>query len=343
VYVSTLFIRILLTELERRAWSGTPLLDEGLINPVVLRDPRATITTEAWARLLLRALELTRDPALGIGMGASVSPSRLQTVGSLIGSCGTLRESIAVSQRYQLLLSANTVWELEEQGDVARLYCNDAIEDSVARRTSLEATLVLTYRIGKELVAVGSDEVWFQHEAPSYASQYSRAFTCPVYFGRPRNALVFSRSLLDQRLPHGDQAVHTLLRRHAETLLDERAAQSLSARVRALLRCEDKLANITAVFVAKRLSMTVRTLRRALFSERTRLTDLLNEAQVRIAKKALSAQGVVIKEVAHELGFSDASAFHRAFKRWTGLTPTQFMRNGELRPQRRRGEQELLH
>jgi AraC-like DNA-binding protein len=330
VYVSTLFARILLTELRRRAWSAAPLINEGLLDEAALSDPGGTISAEAWGRLLVRAIEITRDPSFGLAFGQCASPSMLHTLGPLIGACRTLRESISAVQRYQPLVSANTVWELEEQGDTARLSCIDALEDPLARRTSVEATLVFSYGIGRELVAVGSDEVWFQHDAPDYAQRYSRVLPCPVRFGRPKNALVFARRLLDLRLPHGDYALREVLETHATALLDERGCQGISARVRAVLRTETELRHVSGSYIASRLNTKARTLRRALAAERVTLSSLMMEAQLGIAKKALSARALTIKELAHALGYSEASAFHRAVKRWTGMTPLEFMKHQEL-------------
>ncbi|HEX6244617.1 MAG TPA: AraC family transcriptional regulator [Polyangiales bacterium] len=329
MYVSTLFVRILLTELRRRAWAGTQLIEEGLIDPEMLSARQDTISPDLWSKLLLRVVEMTRDPGFGLSFGQSASPSMLHTLGPLIGACSTLRESIAAVQRYQPLLSANTTWALEEHRDVARLYCRDALEDPSARRTSVEATLAFAYGIGRELVAVGSDEVWFEHAAPDYAQRYGRAFRCPVRFGQPRNALVFSRRLLDLRLPHGDLALREVLEAHAAALLDERGGQRMSSRVRALLRAEANLCHVSGSYVAARLKTKTRTLRRLLAAEQMTLSGLVTEAQADIAKRALSAKAVSIKEVAHDLGYSEASAFHRAFKRWTGMTPVEFVRDQE--------------
>jgi AraC-like DNA-binding protein len=329
VNVSILFVRMLLSNLRERNLPDAALLSGTSIDEATLSNLRATIPTERWVSLILRALELTGDPALGIALGES-SPSMLQLVGQLIASCRTLRESLTVMQRYHTLLSNNTTYQLEERGEAAFLYCDDGISHPVAARTSLEATLGLAYSIGRRLVAVGSDEVWFQHAEPAYAKQYARVFACPVRFGQPRNALVFARSLLDITQPHGDDAVHEVLLASADALLRERESESFTERVRAMLRYENDIAHMNVRFVADRLHMKVRALRRRLTSEQSSITELLDEARLRIAQRELSMPGASIKEVAHRLGFSEASAFHRAFKRLSGQAPAQFIKEQSL-------------
>jgi AraC-like DNA-binding protein len=327
VNISILFVRLLLTELRQRDITDAAALADSRIDAAMLANLRATVTNDEWVKLLLRALDLTGDPALGIALGETFSPSMLQVVGQLLASCRTLREAIAAFMHYQELLSSNTRnWELQELGDSAYLYCGDNSKHPVAKRVSLEGKVGLAYQVGRALIAQGANEVWFEHEAPPYAQQYARVFACPVRFSQPRNALVFARQLLDTPQPHADETLNRVLSVSAETLLRGRAARSITERVRALLRYEQDVARMTPEYVAGQLNMKVRSLRRRLGAEHSSLTDLLDEARLRVAERALVKPGASIKEVAHELGFSEASAFHRAFKRWSGRTPAQFMK-----------------
>lgn len=328
MYVSIIFVRMLLSTLRLRDIPDAALLSGTTIDEATLADLRATIPAKDWVSLILHALELTGDPALGIALGES-SPSMLQVVGQLMASCRTLRESLAAMQQYHALLSNNTTWQLEEEGETAFLFCEDAINHPVAARVSVEATVALAYRIGELLVAVGADEVWFQHPEPAYVSQYARVFSCPVRFSQPRNGLVFSRPLLDVTQPHGDEAMHELLSASAEALLRERESPSFTEKVRSVLRYENDIGHVNVRDIADRMHMKVRALRRRLMAEQTSITQLLDEARLRIAKRELERPGASIKEVAHSLGFSEASAFHRAFKRLSGQAPAAYIKEQE--------------
>jgi AraC-like DNA-binding protein len=329
VYVSILFVRMLLSELRLRNLPESALLAGSNIDAATLSNLRATISTEQWVSLLLRAIELTGDPALGIAMGETWSQSMLQVVGQLIVSCRTMRDALAVFERYHPLLGNNSTWRLEEQGETAWLYCDQAIEHPVAARIGIEAVLTLTYRIGRGFVGestMGAQEVWFRHGEPPYVKQYERVFECPLRFGQERNALVFSRHVLDVVQPHGDDTMREVLSTSADALLRERDSESVAERVRALLRYEQDIERMNVRYIAGRLNMNVRALRRRLGAEQCPLSNLLDEARLRVAQRELARPGASIKEVAHGLGFSEASAFHRAFKRWSGQTPAQFMK-----------------
>lgn len=329
MYVSILLVRVLLSELLRRNISERQLLEGTSIDAASLSNMRATIDLTQWGALLVRAVELTRDPAIGLALGEHWTPSMLQVVGQLISSCRTMRDALTVFERYRPLLGNNSKWTLAEEGDRAYLYVDPELEHPVATRIGFEAVMTLTYRIGRSLFRSddeANDEVWFQHEAPSYAAQYARVFACKVRFGQPRNAFVFSRATLDIAQPHGDDTVHQVLRSSADVLLRERESESVAERVRAILRYEADVARVDVRRIATQLGMNVRALRRRLGAEQAPLSSLLDEARLRVARTELRKPGASIKEVAHGLGFSEASAFHRAFKRWSGQTPAQYVK-----------------
>lgn len=318
----------------RRNIAERQLLEGSSVDPAALANMRATIDIEEWGTLLMRAVELTRDPAIGLAVGEHWSPSMLQVVGQLISSCRTMRDALAVFDRYRPLLGNNAKWTLAEQGDRAYLYLDPEVTHPVASRIGLEAVMTLTYRIGRDLFPASDDaqeEVWFRHEAPAYVAQYSRVFPCKVRFGQPRNAFVFARDKLDIAQPHSDDTVHQVLRSNAEVLLRERESESVAERVRAILRYEPDVAHVDVRRIATQLGMNVRALRRRLGAEHAPLSNLLDEARLRVARTELRKPGASIKEVAHGLGFSEASAFHRAFKRWSGQTPAQYVKQAVTR------------
>ena len=329
MYVSILFVRMILSELRRRGIEDQVLLQGSSIDAATLANLRATISLEDYAALLMRAVEITGDQALGLSMGEHWSESMLQVVGQLLVACRTMRDAFTMFARYMPLIANNVQCSLEEQGDRAYLFFDSAVEHPVASRIGFEAMLGFTYRFGRRFARTGeetADEVWFRYPAPPYAEKYRRLFNCTVRFDQPRYAFVFAREYLDMPQVHGDETVREVLQTSAELLLRERESESVAERVRGILRYEEDLVGVDARRIANQLGMNVRALRRRLGSEGAPLGSLRDEARLRIARRELSKPGASIKEVAHGLGFSEASAFHRAFKRWSGQTPAQFIK-----------------
>lgn len=320
---------MVLSELRRRGFADEALLSGSSIDAALLGNLRATITLEEYGALLMRAVEITGDPALGLSMGEHWSESMLQVVGQLVVACRTMRDAFNMFARYKPLVGNNVAWSLEEQGDRAYLFFDPAQEHPVASRIGFEAMLGFTYRFGRRFARTGletADEVWFRYPAPSYAEQYKRLFNCAVRFDQPRYAFVFAREYLDLPQLHGDDTVREVLQSSAEVLLRERESESVAERVRGILRYEEDLVGVDVRRIAGQLGLNVRALRRRLGAEGAPLGSLLDEARLRIARRELAKPGASIKEVAHGLGFSEASAFHRAFKRWSGQTPAQFIK-----------------
>ncbi len=115
---------------------------------------------------------------------------------------------------------------------------------------------------------------------------------------------------------------HIMTKAAMETPITQQATAALTK----LLRQGDP----TLVAVAKHLQMTPRTLQRRLADEGQSFKSLLDDFRYQLALQLLDAGDLTIQEIAHQLGFSETSAFHRAFRRWTGSTPVQF--RGRQRP-----------
>jgi AraC-like DNA-binding protein len=146
-----------------------------------------------------------------------------------------------------------------------------------------------------------------------------------VRFGAPRNELVFARSLLDVPQPFTDEPLWRLLKGRAEEMLvQEQAREHLHERVKQVLHHEADLSSVHPVGIARRLGMSPRSLRRRLSDEGHSLSALVDEVRREVALSELGNPEMPIKRIADRVGFSEVSAFHRAFKRWTGLTPARY-------------------
>jgi AraC-like DNA-binding protein len=325
--ISVIFARGLIAEIENRGLDPQELLERSNIDGTRLTDLRETLSIEEADLLTRNAMAMTDDPGLGLTIGANAPENMLQVCGHLMLAQSTIREAFAALRRYSSLLAEGPTWNLIERAEVAMFTFEPAVQLGDSTRYGVDYTLAMTTRVGQHFSPHGSSlkEVHVQHAAPIYASRYQEVFMCPVRFEMPTNALVFPREYIDRPQPHADDTVRTVLRETAERLLQERASsRSVAQRVRTLLRYERDLSGVNVDRIARHVGLSARALRRRLGSEGAPLSTLVDEARCRVACHELRRPDNTIKATAELLGFSEPSAFHRAFKRWTGRTPAEY-------------------
>jgi AraC-like DNA-binding protein len=326
MYVSVAILRSFTEALTQLGISWQRTCFEAELDPARLGDSTAMVSVGEYARFLQVALRLAEDPAFALGVGERAQTGALHTVGYLLLNCRTMRDAIAQFVHFARLIYEDARWELRESDDRATFaYDNPALDDDIA---ALDAEFCLAFIVGVGRHFVGREvaprEVRFCHPAPGHLRAYERVFRCPVTFDQPRNEIVFKRSLLDIPQLHRDETVAQLLRRHAETLLAERGTEALlKQRIIDLVKYQPDVDSLDTDSVARRLGLGPRTLRRRLASLNVSLLALIEEARCELAREALAA-ATPIKEIADRLGYSEQSAFQRAFKRWTGMTPGQY-------------------
>jgi len=303
-------------------------LDEGALN-----DPDARVPMHVAIALLARAAEQAGDPNVGLHLAQHADLSTFDVHFYAMASSPTLGAAYALLSRYQRLIHDTSRVELEREGDRAVLR-HRLPGNRPAPRQSAEFIVAAWVRGGR--VITGMDwaplEVRFAHPPPTDYSEHARFFRADVLFETGANALVLPAALLDTRCTRADPALADVLERYAADRL-ERAPRtsSIADRVSHALADDLRGGEPTAAGLAARLKMSVRTLNRLLAGEGTSYRELLDARRRDAATRYLSGNHVSIAEVVFLLGFSEASSFHRAFKRWTGQTPGEFRRRQHAR------------
>jgi AraC-like DNA-binding protein len=322
-------VRALLGSVARHGVDPGLVLAEAHVDSSLIADGRARLPLRDWQRLVQRAIALTHNTGLGLVIGGAVPDHVFQIVSQLAVSCGTLREAMNAFQRYRSLVGNTVHFDLVEEGELAYFTCSPLVPFPEAPCFEAEMVLGLIYRTARRFATLDEDdaqEIWMTHPAPIHAARYAEVFRCPVRFDRPKNAILFERRFLDRRQPYADARANEILKESAERLLAEQAAPSLPDRVRALLRYETNLCQVDARRMARMLRLHPRTFKRRLIQAKAPWSELLDETRRQLACDELSRSGASLRAVSERLGFSDQSAFNRAFKRWTGQTPAQYNR-----------------
>ncbi len=299
-------------------------------DPAVLEDPDSRMPFAQLVALYEKAAELTGDANFGLHIGESVDLSAFDVVGYCALNSSTLGAAFARVARYHSIWTDGALFTLETDRETSAVVYSYVETSLPATRQDTEMTLATVTTLCRRIATPDfhPTTVEFQHAAPVDLSDHQRLFDCPVKFNSPANRLSFPSSFLSLPIARADASLCALLDRHAEELLVKYPPRdSLIEQVRNLIAEEFRGGEASLERVADRLGLTPRTLQRKLQELGTSYNDVLDQLRRQLAIRYLREPRMAICEVAYLLGFSESSSFHRAFKRWTGLTPKDFRSN----------------
>jgi AraC-like DNA-binding protein len=302
------------------------------IEPSLLAHPDTRLPHRRVMELIEAWVATSQDPAIGLRAGLNVEPGELEAMEYAARSCATFREGILCSARYMHLLNEAAEVTLVESGDVAlwRFRVTDGVRQP---RAANDFVLACAAKFSRRyaLVAEPPLEVHLMHDAPADVSAYGK-FRSTLRFGMPHNGFVFRRSFLDRPMVRANDGLREGFETYARQLSDRIApgggglgarAQRTSDRAREVVVDQLRRGEMCMESVASTLAMSIPTLRRRLEEEGTTFSDLVDAIRQDLAEQLLRDPRRTVSEIAFLLGFSHAPAFHKAFRRWTGSTPSE--------------------
>jgi AraC-like DNA-binding protein len=291
-----------------------------------LDDPTARLPHALVAQLLLDFIEITEDASVPLRAAMKLQHGDYELLEYLCGTTASLGESIACLGRYYPLLIAAEK-ELHVLGDRAEarfriapgLEAPEAMHEFGVASNLAMTTLHLSLENAQLPI-----EICFAHDPPAHAGALTQVFPCPVRFGCEHNAIVFPAAMLAHPMRSADPQLHAVLTRLADIELAALSDQSaFPAKVREAIEAElPRGAALEAV--AERLHLSPSAVRSRLRQHGTSYSAMLDRLRRDLAKRALRQSHLSFAEVAHQLGFAHPPAFHRAFRRWFGVTPSAY-------------------
>lgn len=277
------------------------------------------------------------DPSAPLRAGLKLQLGDYELLEYLCGTCATLGESIACLGRYYpLLISAEHDLVVEGDRAEARFRITPGLEapDSI-HEFAIASNLVMT---ALHLQLDGAQmpiEVCFAHAAPAHADLFPQIFPAPVRFGCEHNAIVFGTGMLAHPMRTADALLHSVLTRLADQELAALSDRNpFCATVREMIESElERGAPLDAV--AERLHISASALRSRLRQHGTSYSALFDRLRREHARRALRQTHLSFAEIAHKLGFAHPPAFHRAVRRWFGVTPSAYRESTHLHPSTR--------
>ena len=317
--------------LGRRGLATDTVCQAAQIDPAWVDDPNSRVPARAMERLWATAERLTGDADLGLHSAETYNPGALSIVGYVILSCRTAEDALERLARYAPLLNDGLHVRVEhEPGTTTCRFGAAAGVDSFLRRAPRQAVETLAAGIVLTLGRLATRPpapvaVTFQHSAPASVAEHLRLLGPGVRFDQPENTVVYPTSALMAGMLSADPALLEVFEADARRRLDQlKSHGAVSVRVQLIVgaRLKGEVPSLAAI--ASELAMSERSIQRSLSEESTSYREIVDEVRKGLALSHLSRPGATAADVAFLLGFSEPSAFTRAFRRWTGGPPSQF-------------------
>ena len=272
-------------------------------------------------------LDKILEPGFSVRIGQQMKIDDYGVLGLSWKTCSWAGEIFERSERYFKLLSNTYLFKVEKDSEISRVYLKREAHRrgaELSNEATFSATVVVLQAITESNIS--PVEVSFKHAPPKKLDDYKRAFNCHILFNQPQNYIAYKTEDLHMRTAKADESINKFLveRVEEETRGIELSANKIVNDVEHLIR--DALpSGIPGVEqIGQLMGMSRRTLTRRLSENGLTFRDLIKRIQEEVSKDLLKNSTRSIAEIAFETGFSEQSAFSRAFKNWTNQSPAEF-------------------
>ena len=304
------------------------LLDAGL-SQGLLQNSDVRITPQQLSRLMQSVWHNADDEYLCLGS----QPSRhgvFSLMAKQVLPSRNLRQVYRRGSRFYNLVAAATEMRFEESEDSARFYLKLAQPELDPDHTLTDFLLLLWHRFPSWLIGqkIPLRKVCFSHAKPSHYEEYRLMFPCEALYAQPENYFEFDRGVLNFPVVQTQQNLSAYLRRCPLDWFKRQSYYPVYTRkVMDYLESTEDMSEATMDGIANQIHTTTRTLRRKLLEEGTSFQELKDSVRRDEAIHFLSQPDIPISQIARILGFTEAAAFTRAFKHWTGISPSMYRKS----------------
>jgi AraC-like DNA-binding protein len=305
----------------------TELAQQAGVDPALLTRPNARYLTEQIQKLWELAAAASRDPLIGLRVGALIRPGTFHALGMGLVCSTSVLDALQRLQRYSNVVSTNGRFVLQQRGERLSLETRPNELTVLPTTECVDAAVVGVCRILEQCAgpsAIPAKVVLMRPRAGSVEA-YREVLKCPIDFDGTHIALEFDTEAAARPVLSGNSELAAEADRLAARYIEGLEADSTVARVRELLLKAMPSGAIEQDRIARSLNQSASTLQRRLRKEGTTYQSLLDSTRRDMALEYLRGGRHSLADIAFLLGFTDQSNFTRAFRRWTGKTPGEFM------------------
>lgn len=318
--------------LKIRSIEPSPIFKDAGISPLLLDDPLQRIPVSLMTKLWSLSVAATDDPAFGLSVAQQVSPSSFHALGySAIASKNSL-EALQRIIRYSNIITDGIDIKLQQQADETRLIIDTKPGFPKYADACFEALIATPIHFSRAYIHWNPipSFICFRHSSTDNLKIYEEFFGCKVIFNQPYNAVVFNdyRTIMKE-LATANPILANANDDLAKNYLSSLEKKSSQQNVREYLTREIKTKVPSLIDAARALNMSERKLQQQLQCEGAQFKTILDEVKQAYAIQWLKEDFKSISQIAWDLGFNEVSSFSRAFKRWTGQSPSTFIKNNE--------------
>ena len=296
-----------------------------------IAEVSAEIDFAALCTLYEEAARLTGDDTFGLHVGEQTSPRMYGPLGYIAANSATLDEALTSLTEYQPLWTRAAGIELRrwQEGIGLRYWQRDKVPPEARRQESEQMlTALLSFTRQAAGISLNPTQVRFEHHAPAELGEHRRIFGAPIRFRSAATEIVFAKTALALPIPHADATLAGLMRDQARSALTKQARhEPFLAQVRDRLKAAILTSQpVSLSDLAQTMAIGPRTLQRRLRGHGLSFRTVADEVRVALARELLGDPSLALARIAFRLGYSQTSAFHRAFRRHAGTTPRAFRR-----------------
>ncbi len=301
------------------------LINTGLTREALNRTD-LYVTLGQYKQMMFNACRAVPDPTFYLQYGSSINLTEHGKLGHAAFSSASFEDALKTTVKYIKILNRMYSLDVEFDGGLARLTLDTLSAAPELYVCEIEQIVSAMCKALKNIPYDASiiKAMYLKYPAPGHADRYPEYFDNPIYFNSTQNCILFYTKPFKEAWSYGDPMIEKIAQKHCDDALRRIESEStFSEKVReVLLNHGRRFPNQEQV--AEALNLTTRTLARNLQKENTSFQEQVDLVRRDIAIDYLNSAGWSVEEIAELLGYSSAANFGRAFKKWTGKTPSEY-------------------